>query len=155
MFSVTSLEAIANPTNRTTVGAEIIVDDPEILKRDNYSLQYSSSNNSWTLNSTSLDSPIENEDLCSARLFRNSSVERKTSRIASVEINLAKLLLAPIFIATVDLPVAVAPAIMSNLGGRLVMAFAVASAIPTFRAMAILGRAVDYTCHVKNINSAN
>ena len=58
MFSVTSLEAIANPTNRTTVGAEIIVDDPEILKRDNYSLQYSSSNNSWTLNSSSLDSPI-------------------------------------------------------------------------------------------------
>ena len=28
MFSVTSLEAIGNPTNRTTVGAEIIVDDP-------------------------------------------------------------------------------------------------------------------------------
>ena len=37
---------------------EIIVDDPEILKRDNYSLQYNSSNNSWTLNSSSLDSPI-------------------------------------------------------------------------------------------------
>ena len=33
MFSVTSLEAV-KPTNRTTVGAEIIVDEsPEYLKR--------------------------------------------------------------------------------------------------------------------------
>ena len=58
MFSVVSLEAIPNPTNRTTVGAEILIDDPEKLLKDNYTLQYGSINKSWTLTSPSLDIPI-------------------------------------------------------------------------------------------------
>ena len=64
------------------------------------------------------------------------SVDRIISLIASVDINLAKLLFAPIFIATVDLPVPVAPAIISNRGGLFAMVLAVVSARPTVRAMA-------------------
>ena len=64
------------------------------------------------------------------------SVERSISLIASVEISLAKLLFAPIFMATVDFPVPVAPAIISNRGGLLAMVLAVVPARPTVRAMA-------------------
>ena len=57
------------------------------------------------------------------------------SRIASVERILEKLLLEAIFSAGVDLPVQVAPDIISNLGARSAMVLAVVSASPMVRAM--------------------
>ena len=83
----------------------------------------------------SFESPIENEERCNAGLAWSSSVERRISLIASVDINRANLLLAPMVMATVDFPVAVAPAIISSLGGRLAMVLAVVPARPTVRAM--------------------
>lgn len=58
MFSVIGLQAIPNATNRTSVGAEIVVEDPEKIIKDNYSLEYNKVSNSWTLNSESLKTPI-------------------------------------------------------------------------------------------------
>ena len=62
MFATTSLEAIANPTNRTTVGVEIIVNDPTQIIKDTYNLEYSQSSESWNLTGNSLNSTVSGKN---------------------------------------------------------------------------------------------
>ena len=58
MFSVTSLVSTPNPTNRTTVGIEIQVDDPNKIIKENYSLAYSGPENLWKITSPSLNESL-------------------------------------------------------------------------------------------------
>ena len=58
MFSVTSLVSTPNPTNRTSVGIEIQVNDPNQIVKENYSLAYSGSENLWKLSSSSLEKAL-------------------------------------------------------------------------------------------------
>jgi hypothetical protein len=83
----------------------------------------------------SLAEPIEKDERCNASCISPWSQLRIISRIASVERILEKLLLEAILSAAVDLPVPVAPEIMSNLGARSAKVLAVVSAKPTVRAM--------------------
>tara|TARA_E500000178_G_scaffold272338_1_gene270500 strand:- start:7613 stop:12694 length:5082 start_codon:yes stop_codon:yes gene_type:complete len=58
MFSLTSLEAIPNPTNRTSVGVEISIDDPEKITRENFKLSYLADNNQWRLTSENTETAL-------------------------------------------------------------------------------------------------
>ena len=58
MFSITSLVSSPNPTNRSTVGVEIKVEDPNKIIRENYTLSYHGSENLWKMSSPSLDSTL-------------------------------------------------------------------------------------------------
>ena len=78
---------------------------------------------------------MEKDERCKASCISPWSQLRIISRIASVESILEKLLLEAIFSAAVDLPVPVAPDIISNLGARSAMVLAVVSANPIVRAM--------------------
>lgn len=52
MFSVTSLKTIPNPTNRSTVGVEIVTTDATQIFKENYSLNYDANDDLWTLTSS-------------------------------------------------------------------------------------------------------
>lgn len=69
MFSLTSLEAIPNPTNRTTVGVEIAIDDPEKILRENFTLSYLANNKQWKLTSENMETPILGSDKIIAKGF--------------------------------------------------------------------------------------
>ena len=69
MFSYSSLKAVKNPTNRSTVGVEINVDDPEEIIRENYTLSYSGTRDEWTLNAPSMESSISGRSKIQANGF--------------------------------------------------------------------------------------
>ena len=48
MFSVSSLEAVENPTNRSNVGVAIFVTDPGKITSDDYNVIYDQKNDIWT-----------------------------------------------------------------------------------------------------------
>ena len=48
MFSVSSLKAVENPTNRSNVGVAVFVTDPGKITSDNYNVIYDESNDIWT-----------------------------------------------------------------------------------------------------------
>ena len=58
MFSVSSLKAVENPTNRSNVGVAVFVTDPGKITSDNYNVIYDESNDIWTLTSDSLKTPV-------------------------------------------------------------------------------------------------
>lgn len=58
MFSFSSLEATPNPTNRSSVGIEVSIENPTKLIRDNYSLEYNAKNQQWNLSAPSLENNI-------------------------------------------------------------------------------------------------
>ena len=72
MFSVTSLEAIAGSTNRTSVGVEISVSDPSKIAKGNYSLNYAKDNDEWTLSSNSLANEYKGKNTIDADGFKLS-----------------------------------------------------------------------------------
>ena len=47
MFSVSSLEAVENPTNRSNVGVAVFVTNPSKIKASDYTVLY---NECWILN---------------------------------------------------------------------------------------------------------
>ena len=49
MFSVSSLEAVENPTNRSNVGVAVFVTDPRKITSDNYNVIYDQKTDLWTL----------------------------------------------------------------------------------------------------------
>ncbi len=58
MFSVSSLKAVENPTNRSNVGVAVFVTDPGKITSENYNVIYDESNDIWTLTSDSLKTPV-------------------------------------------------------------------------------------------------
>ncbi len=58
MFSVSSLKAVENPTNRSNVGVAVFVTDPSKITSDDYNVIYDESNDIWTLTSDSLKTPV-------------------------------------------------------------------------------------------------
>ena len=58
MFSVSSLEAVENPTNRSNVGVAVFVTDPSKIKSDDYKVIYDQKTDLWTLSSDSLKEKV-------------------------------------------------------------------------------------------------
>ena len=56
MFSVSSLEAIENPTNRSNVGVAVFVTDPNKITSDEYNVIYDQKTDLWTLTAPTLKS---------------------------------------------------------------------------------------------------
>ena len=56
MFTVSSLEAVENPTNRSNVGVAVFVTDPNKIKSDDYNVIYDEKTNLWTLSASSMKS---------------------------------------------------------------------------------------------------
>ena len=54
MFSVSSLEAVENPTNRSNVGVAVFVTDPDKITSDNYNVIYDEKTDLWTLTASTL-----------------------------------------------------------------------------------------------------
>ena len=54
MFSVSSLEAVENPTNRSNVGVAVFVTDPNKIKSDDYKVIYNEKDDLWTLSASTL-----------------------------------------------------------------------------------------------------
>ena len=57
MFTVSSLEAVENPTNRSNVGVAVFVTDPDKITSDDYNVIYDQKTNLWTLTASSMKSP--------------------------------------------------------------------------------------------------
>jgi len=57
MFTVSSLEAVENPTNRSNVGVAVFVTDPDKITSDDYNVIYDQKTNLWTLTASSMESP--------------------------------------------------------------------------------------------------
>jgi len=72
MFSVSSLETVENPTNRSTVGVQIFVTDPGAIKDTNYNVIYNEKNNLWSLTSESITKPITGSNSIEANGFKVS-----------------------------------------------------------------------------------
>ena len=62
MFSVASLEAVENPTNRSNVGVAVFVTDPEKVSSANYNVIYDQKNDLWTLTSDVLKNKITGQN---------------------------------------------------------------------------------------------
>ena len=58
MFSVSSLQAVENPTNRSNVGVAVFVTDPSKIQSDNYNVIYDEKQNLWTLTADSLKQAV-------------------------------------------------------------------------------------------------
>ena len=58
MFSVSSLKAVENPTNRSNVGVAIFVTDPGKITSDDFNVIYDQKNDIWTLTADSLKTPV-------------------------------------------------------------------------------------------------
>ena len=58
MFSVSSLEAVENPTNRSNVGVAVFVTDPSKIKSDDYKVIYDQKTDLWTLSSDTLKEKV-------------------------------------------------------------------------------------------------
>ena len=58
MFSVSSLQAVENPTNRSNVGVAVFVTDPSKIQSDNYNVIYDEKTNLWTLTADSLKQAV-------------------------------------------------------------------------------------------------
>ena len=58
MFSVSSLEAVENPTNRSNVGVAVFVTDPSKITSDDYNVIYDQKSDLWTLSAPTL------KDIC-------------------------------------------------------------------------------------------
>ncbi len=58
MFSVSSLQAVENPTNRSNVGVAVFVTDPSKIQSDNYNVIYDENQNLWTLTADSLKQAV-------------------------------------------------------------------------------------------------
>ena len=62
MFSVSSLEAVENPTNRSNVGVAVFITDPDKITADNYKVIYDQKADKWTLSSDSLKANVIGKD---------------------------------------------------------------------------------------------
>mgnify|MGYP006262673177 FL=1 len=58
MFTVSSLEAIENPTNRSNVGVAVFVTDPDKITSDDYNVIYDEKTDLWTLSAPTLKTPV-------------------------------------------------------------------------------------------------
>ena len=58
MFSVSSLEAVENPTNRSNVGVAVFVTDPNKIKSDDYKVIYNEKDDLWTLSASTLKNSV-------------------------------------------------------------------------------------------------
>ncbi|MAI60770.1 MAG: flagellar hook-associated protein FlgK [Rickettsiales bacterium] len=72
MFSVSSLEAVENPTNRSNVGVAIFVTDPSKITSDDYNVIYDQKNDIWTLTSESLKTTVTGTQLIETEGFKLS-----------------------------------------------------------------------------------
>ena len=54
MFSVSSLKAVENPTNRSSVGVAVFVTNPSQIKDEEFSVMYNEESDLWNLSSVSL-----------------------------------------------------------------------------------------------------
>ena len=58
MFTVSSLEAIENPTNRSNVGVAVFVTDPDKITSDDYNVIYDEKTDLWTLSAPTLKTSV-------------------------------------------------------------------------------------------------
>ena len=72
MFTVSSLEAVENPTNRSNVGVAVFVTDPEKITSQNYNVIYDAKKNVWTLTAPTLDEPIVGNEVIETEGFKLS-----------------------------------------------------------------------------------
>ena len=73
MFSISSLEAIENPTNRSSVGVAVFVTDPDkIQSNTNFNVIYDGKENVWNLSSEFLKNSINGKDSIEAPGFKIS-----------------------------------------------------------------------------------
>ena len=54
MFSVSSLKAIENPTNRSSVGVAVFVTNPSEIKEKEFTVMYNEETDLWNLSSNNL-----------------------------------------------------------------------------------------------------
>ena len=72
MFTVSSLTAVENPTNRSSVGVAVFVTDPVKVKSSDYKVIYHEDDQLWKLTSESLKSPITGNQTIDAEGFKIS-----------------------------------------------------------------------------------
>ena len=72
MFSVSSLEAVENPTNRSNVGVAVFVTDPNKIKSDDFKVIYDEKEELWTLSSASLKNSVKGKETVETDGFKLS-----------------------------------------------------------------------------------
>ena len=72
MFSVSSLEAVENPTNRSNVGVAIFVTDPNKIKSDDYNVIYNEKDDLWTLSASTLKNSVTGKETVETDGFKLS-----------------------------------------------------------------------------------
>ena len=72
MFSVSSLEAVENPTNRSNVGVAVFVTDASKVISQNYNVIYNEETNLWTMTAPSLTDPVQGSEVLETDGFKLS-----------------------------------------------------------------------------------
>jgi len=72
MFSVSSLEAVENPTNRSSVGVALFVTDPEKIQESAYNVIFHEKTGEWNLTSEKIKTAITGTETIEAPGFRIS-----------------------------------------------------------------------------------
>ena len=75
MFTVSSLEAIENPTNRSNVGVAIFVTDPEKITSGDYNVIYDQKTDLWTLTAPTLKNPVTGKTTVETDGFKLSLID--------------------------------------------------------------------------------
>ena len=72
MFSVSSLKAVENPTNRSSVGVAVFVTNPSQIKDEEFSVMYNEELDLWNLSSVSLKSVASGKETIETDGFKIS-----------------------------------------------------------------------------------